>query len=94
MSEPRDWINAFVVTGILGITLQGHADDGGKPRCEPPQDGSIIKTVLHAGQGGENLLKPTAWRALEKGIDVKETFSPVTTVQTHGAGGASCSALC
>jgi len=48
-------------------TLQGHADDGGKPRDEPPQDGSISKTVLHAGQEEENLLKPTAWRALEEG---------------------------
>ena len=38
-----------------------------KPRGEPPQDGSIGKTVLHAGQKGENLLKPTAWLALEEG---------------------------
>jgi len=67
MSERRNWINALLVTGLLGFTLQGHADDGGKPRGEPPQDGSISKTVLHAGQEGENLLKPTAWLALEKG---------------------------
>ncbi len=67
MSEPRNWINALLVTGLLGITLQRHADNGGKPRGEPPQDGSISKTVLRAGQEGENLLKPTAWRALEEG---------------------------
>ncbi len=60
MSEPRNWINALLVTGLLGFTLQGHADDGGKPRGEPPQVGSISKMVLHAGQEGENLLIPTA----------------------------------
>jgi len=67
MNESRHWMSAFVATGFVGITLQGHADDGGKPRGEPPQDGSISKTVLRAGQEGENLLKPTAWRALEEG---------------------------
>ena len=67
MSEPRHWKSALFVTGLLGFTLQGHADDGGKLPGEPPQDGSISKTVLHAGQEGENLLKPTAWRALEEG---------------------------
>jgi|GEM_PF-2672844 len=51
MSEPRHWINALLVTGMVGFTLQGHADDGGKPRGEPPQDGSISKTVsLSRGQ--------------------------------------------
>jgi len=67
MTETRHWKSALLVTELLGITLQGHADDGGKPRDEPPQDGSISKTVLHAGQEEENLLKPTAWRALEEG---------------------------
>ena len=67
MSEPRNWIKALLVTGLLGFTLQGHADDGGKPQAEPPPDGSISKTVLRAGQEGENLLKPTAWLAVEKG---------------------------
>ena len=94
MSEPRHWKSALLVTGLLGFTLQGHADDGGKPRGEPPQDGSISKTVLRAGQEGENLLKPTAWRRSRRVIEARETFSPVTMVPTHGAGGVSCSALC
>jgi len=67
MSEPRHWIDALLVTGMVGFTIQGHADDGGKPRDEPPPDGSISKTGLHAGQEGESLLKPTAWRALKQG---------------------------
>src|SRR5271157_2361087 len=67
MSEPRHWKSALLVTGMVGFTLQGHADDGGKAPGEPPQDGAVSKTVLHAGQEGENLLKPTAWRALEEG---------------------------
>ena len=46
MNESRHWMSALVATGFVGITLQGHADDGGKPRGEPPQDGSISKTVL------------------------------------------------
>jgi len=79
MSEPRDWINALVVTGPLGISLQGHADDGGKPRGEPPQDGSISKTVLHASQEGENLLKPTAWLALDEGYRGEESYWPRTS---------------
>ena len=67
MNESRHWKSALVVTGLLCVTLQGHADDGGKPRGEPRREGSISKAVVQAGQKGANLLKPTAWLALEKG---------------------------
>ena len=67
MTEPRHWIKTLVVTGLLGFPLQGYADVGGEGPAVPPQDGSISKTVLHAGQEGENLLKPIARLALEKG---------------------------
>ena len=67
MTETRHWIKTLVVTGLLGFPLQGYADVGGEGPAVPPQDGSISKTVLHAGQEVENLLKPTAWQAIEEG---------------------------
>jgi len=67
MNETRHRINVLLVTALLGFTHQGYADDGGKARDESPPDGSVSKTVLHADQAGENVLKPTAWRALEEG---------------------------
>ena len=67
MTETRHWIKTLVVTGLLGSPLQGYADVGGEGPAVPPQDGSISKTVLHAGQEVENLLKPTAWQAIEEG---------------------------
>ena len=79
MSESRDLINALVVTGLLGFLLQGHADDGGKGPGKPLQDGSISKTVLHAGQEGENLLKLTAWLALDEGYRGEESYWPRTS---------------
>ena len=79
MNESRHLINALVATGLLGFPLQGHADDGGKPRGKPLQDGSISKTVLHAGQEGENLLKLTAWLALDEGYRGEESYWPRTS---------------
>ena len=67
MMETRHWISALLVTALLGLTYQGSADDGGQPRGEPPRDGIVSKTVLHAGQELENLLKPTSWQPLEEG---------------------------
>ena len=67
MTETRHWIKTLVVTGLLGFPLQGYADVGGEGPAVPPQDGSISKMVLHAGQEVENLLKPTAWQAIEEG---------------------------
>jgi len=67
MSDPRHWINAILMTGILGLSPQGRADERGKLPAEPSEDGSISKAVIHDGQEGENLLKPPAWLALEQG---------------------------
>jgi len=52
MGEPRHWKSALLVTGPLGFTLQGHADDRGKPRGEPPQDGSRPGEAVPAHQIG------------------------------------------
>ena len=67
MNGSRDFISVFVTISLLVFTHQGHADDRGKLPAEPLQDGSVSKTVLKADQGGENLLKSTAWQALDKG---------------------------
>ena len=79
MTGTRHGIKALLVTALLGFTHQGYAEDGGNPPGEPFKDGSISKTVLHAGQEGENLLKTTAWQALEAGYHSEGSHWPRTS---------------
>ncbi len=71
MTHSRNVIIALAVAIVLGFTFEGHADEGGKPRGEVRRDGSICKAVLHVEPNGEDLLKPTGWRAIEQGYQAE-----------------------
>ena len=71
MTHSRNAIIALAVAIILGLAFEGHADEGGKPRGEMLRDGSISKAVLHVEPNGENLLRPTGWRAIEQGYQAE-----------------------